>query len=908
MKGDQCSFAKFPRHGMLVVMKGKIKGRVVALLASISITVYIVWRIGFTIHGDVNLVSLIFAIILVVFETINAIELFIYYKHIISIQEPKKPKFNVKDPPSVDVLIATLNEPVEILRETAEACVKMKYPDRKKIHIYICDDGSRSKVEKLAKSLKIGYITRKNHPNAKAGNYNNALSKTKSELIAIFDADMIPAENFLLETVPFFTGKNGDKIGFVQTPQMFYEPDMFQFNLYTEETMPNEHEYFYRVVQPSKNRSNSVIFCGTNAVVSRQSLADAGGFSTLSITEDFATGVEIQSKGYKCIAISTPLASGLPPHNLRNLIRQRVRWARGNVQAGRRLNVLFRKGLSFWQRINYFEAVTNWFFPLKQIIFLVAPVLFAVFGIVFVKCTLIDVLMFWLPMYAMTNFSIWYFSKKMRKTKWTRIYETIFTPALLLPIIMETFGMTYDNFTVTDKKRRGEDKDSPLYKFSYATPFIITLLITGFGIYRIIMGIAGGAINHYIVLFWLVLNAYYLVTALRFIFSDRRPESVATYKIKADSVSEFIEQPIETPSSQAKQSSPIRTVRGDKAKTRFGFIWRLATGVAVAGMVIAAIIFRQPILDVLMPDNRMPIPTMTRGINIGNALESPRDEDWGLDIKNEYFDIIADAGFDFVRIPVRLSEYLDDGLLEKSFMETLDDHINYAIDADLTVIIDLHHYDEFMTNPDEYIGEFLSIWDQLSEHYAEYPNKLVFELLNEPSKLLHTTKWNQYAKEALAVVRRTNPDRTIIVGSTNMYSIFDLKLLDLPKDDRLIVAFNYYLPNKFTFQGDPYHPGFEKTSGEKWGDDEDIELLEGRFAAAAKLAEEKGWAGLALNEFGVNKSVPDELRARWTKAVREQAEKYNISWAYWEFATSFGIYDTKTNEWNDEVLNALMDR
>ncbi|MDR0957539.1 MAG: glycosyltransferase, partial [Candidatus Nomurabacteria bacterium] len=489
-------------------MKKKFFGVVVAILASASIITYLVWRIGFTLPNNVNTVSLVFAIILIVFEVACAIELFIYYRHVISIQEPKKPKVNKKDFPEVDVLVPTLDESIEILQEMAEACTKMEYPDHKKVHIFLLDDSNRKDVAKLAKKLKIGYIARRDHVNAKAGNLNHALTKTKSPLVAIFDADMIPSEKFLMETVPYFMSK--EKIGFIQTPQMFYEPDMFQFNLYAENTMPNEHEYFYRVVQPSKNKSNSVIFCGTNAVISRDSLDEVGGFSTRSITEDFATGVEIQSKGYKCLAISTPLAWGLPPHNLQNLFSQRVRWARGNIQSGRRENVVFRRGLSLWQRINYFSAVMSWFFPVKQLIFLAAPVLFAVFGIVFVKCTLTDVLIFWLPMYVLSNFSIWYFSKKMRKTKWTRLYETIFAPALFLPVLMEMFGMTYDNFAVTDKKRRSaENKDSAMYKVGYALPFFIALVLTGFGIYNIIISINDGSVNHYVVLFWLLLNVYY---------------------------------------------------------------------------------------------------------------------------------------------------------------------------------------------------------------------------------------------------------------------------------------------------------------------------------------------------------------------------------------------------------------
>ena len=61
---------------------------------------------------------------------------------------------------------------------------------------------------------------------------NNALSKTTSPLVVTFDADMIPMHNFLTACVPYFFIEN-EEIGFIQTPQSFYNPDLFQYNLFS---------------------------------------------------------------------------------------------------------------------------------------------------------------------------------------------------------------------------------------------------------------------------------------------------------------------------------------------------------------------------------------------------------------------------------------------------------------------------------------------------------------------------------------------------------------------------------------------------------------------------------------------------------------------------------------------------
>ena len=99
--------------------------------------------------------------------------------------------------PHVDVLIATRNEPEELLYKTVNACTFLEYPDPAKVHIYVCDDGGRENVRRMAEHLGAGYIGMKENPHAKSGNYNHALERTFSPLVATFDADMIPRSSFL---------------------------------------------------------------------------------------------------------------------------------------------------------------------------------------------------------------------------------------------------------------------------------------------------------------------------------------------------------------------------------------------------------------------------------------------------------------------------------------------------------------------------------------------------------------------------------------------------------------------------------------------------------------------------------------------------------------------------------------
>lgn len=336
---------------------------------------------------------MIFAIILLIAEVSGIIESIMNLYGMSSVISPKIPEVNNEDFPDVDVFIATYNEPVELLYNTINGCLNMDYPDKNKVHIYLCDDTNRVEMKALAKHMNINYITREDRIDAKAGNYNNALKNTKSPLIVTFDADMIPMSGFLMSTVPYFLGE--EKIGFIQTPQSFYNPDLFQFNLFLENAIPNEQDYFFRKIEVAKNRTNTSIYGGSNTVISRKALEDVGGFYTKVIIEDFATGILIQSKGYRCYAIGDVHASGLSPSDIKSLVKQRERWGRGCIQTFRKLGILRMKGLSLLQKVSCLTSIFYWYSSIRRAIYIIAPLLFTFFGIVIVKCQTFFVFWLW---------------------------------------------------------------------------------------------------------------------------------------------------------------------------------------------------------------------------------------------------------------------------------------------------------------------------------------------------------------------------------------------------------------------------------------------------------------------------------------------------------------------------------
>ncbi len=487
--------------------------------------VYLVWRIFFTIPFEYGAVSIVSGIALLVVEALGLVESSVHYYNMCDVKKLPVPTIPIDSYPDVDIFISTYNEPAEVLIKTINGCKHLKYPDKNKVHIYMCDDGHRAEMKELAGKLNINYLDRDNHDGAKAGNLNHALDNTSSPYIVTFDADMIPRSNFLLRTIPYFIdmelsnrNKPYDKqthLGMVQAPQAFYNPDLFQYYLYSEQRIPNEQDYFYRDIQVSRNKSNCVIYGGSNTVLSRKALRDIGGFYTETITEDYATGMLIQKKGYICYATDEVLASGLSATDLKSLINQRIRWARGVITTNRKMHTYSSRDLTFAQKINYWASVWYWYAPLKRLIYYVCPILYGAFGFMVIKCTLWQILIFWLPMYITSNITLKVISHNLRTAKWTGIYETILFPFLLVPVLLETVGIKMTKFKVTKKGKVENEKGKNLI---YIVPFAFLVVLSVIGIYKCIAEMfVSNDLGPLIVLFWLVSNMYTLLMSMFFV-------------------------------------------------------------------------------------------------------------------------------------------------------------------------------------------------------------------------------------------------------------------------------------------------------------------------------------------------------------------------------------------------------
>ncbi len=287
---------------------------------------------------------------------------------------------------------------------------------------------------------------------------------------------------------------------------------------------------------------------------------------------------------------------------------------------------------------------------------------------------------------------------------------------------------------------------------------------------------------------------------------------------------------------------------------------------------------------------------VARCVNLDQALEAPQEGDWGYRIAQPDIAWIADQGFDTVRLPVRFSAHWD-GRINPAFLARVDEVIGWADAEGLNVILDLHHFEELIADPTRYAGQFISIWTELSAHYAGADESLIFELLNEPTHPLDTAGAVALFGDVLPLIRAAHPDRWIIIeggGWASVDALADLRVLD----DRTVLSFHYYVPWEFTHQQAPWLSDPPPARG--WGDKDDRAAMRADFALAGAAA-----APVFLGEFGVTTLTDPMLRATWTGAVREDAEAQGIGWCHWGLSGNFAIRDPATGDWVPGMKEAL---
>jgi cellulose synthase/poly-beta-1,6-N-acetylglucosamine synthase-like glycosyltransferase len=352
-----------------------------------------------------------------------------------------EPPSHFAELPRVTIQLPIFNEQFVVDR-LVDAICKIEYP-RDKLDIQLLDDSTDDTV-KIAKAVvdryaalghPITYIHRTNREGFKAGALQHGMQTAKGEFIAIFDADFVPPEDWLMRVVHHFADP---KIGMVQTRWTHLNRN-YSFLTEVEAILLDGH-----FILEHGGRSRSKVFFnfnGTAGMWRRQAIIDAGGWQHDTLTEDTDLSYRSQLKGWQFKYVQDIECPAELPIEMTAFKTQQARWAKGLIQTGKKvLPLVFRSDVPWRIKVEAFYHLTaNISYPLMIILstLLLPAMIIRSFGGWF-QMLLID-----LPLFLASTFSISSFYLVSQKELFPRRWPRTF---LYLPFLMSLgIGLTLTN-------------------------------------------------------------------------------------------------------------------------------------------------------------------------------------------------------------------------------------------------------------------------------------------------------------------------------------------------------------------------------------------------------------------------------------------------------------------------------
>jgi len=291
-----------------------------------------------------------------------------------AIKDTDKNSGSVTKNPSVTVQLPIYNERF-IIHRLLKAVSNLEWP-KSKLEILVLDDSKDETTNlvdnEISRYRSIGFniraVKRADRRGFKAGALQNALNHSHGEYIVILDADCIPPEDFLENTVPYL--ESDPELGFVQTRLGYHNRN---FNKITE-VVAIALDCHYVIEQPARQNLSLISnFDGSAGIIRKEALIDIGGWLHYTLTEDMDLSYRMAIHGWKSKYVKDVIVGSEIPSTLEDFSNQQSRWATGCTQAARKLlkPIWLSNRLSFTQKLESTVHLTNYFvFPAMTLSFI----------------------------------------------------------------------------------------------------------------------------------------------------------------------------------------------------------------------------------------------------------------------------------------------------------------------------------------------------------------------------------------------------------------------------------------------------------------------------------------------------------------------------------------------------------
>jgi cellulose synthase/poly-beta-1,6-N-acetylglucosamine synthase-like glycosyltransferase len=329
---------------------------------------------------------------------------FLYYRHKYKLPTPKG-KLAVL--PRVTVQLPIFNELYVVERLIDSVCA-IDYP-KNLFEVQVLDDSTdetcaiaQARVaEWKAKGLDIVYVHRTNRSGFKAGALEHGLHLAKGEFVAVFDADFVPAPDFLKRTVPFFSDS---QVGMVQVRWGHLNRE-FSILTQAQSILLDGH---FIIEHTARNRSGCFFnFNGTAGIWRRSTITDAGGWQHDTLTEDLDLSYRAQLKGWQFVFLPEIISPAEVPVDMNAFKSQQHRWAKGSIQTAKKLlPTILRSKLPFAVKQEAFFHLTN---NMAYLLMVVLSVMMPLSMVVRFKHGLYSTLFLDLPVFMSATASVSFF-------------------------------------------------------------------------------------------------------------------------------------------------------------------------------------------------------------------------------------------------------------------------------------------------------------------------------------------------------------------------------------------------------------------------------------------------------------------------------------------------------------------
>jgi cellulose synthase/poly-beta-1,6-N-acetylglucosamine synthase-like glycosyltransferase len=302
-----------------------------------------------------------FCLIMIFYYSVVQLSLAINYRRSKKKGVVPTPSFDPASAPKVTVQLPMFNE-MYVAERIIETTAKFNYP-KDKLQIQVLDDSTdetkdiiaRKVAEIAAQGVNIQHVHRVKNTGYKAGALDAAMDQVEGEFIAIFDADFVPDEDFLIRTIPHF---NHENIGVVQTRWGHLNKS---YSVLTELQAFGLNGHF-AIEQQGRNASGHFInFNGTAGIWRKTCIEDAGGWEHDTITEDLDLSYRAQMKGWKFTYLEDVESPAELPITMSALKSQQHRWMKGGAEVFIKIRrrLIAQKGLRFSDRIHGLAHLFN---------------------------------------------------------------------------------------------------------------------------------------------------------------------------------------------------------------------------------------------------------------------------------------------------------------------------------------------------------------------------------------------------------------------------------------------------------------------------------------------------------------------------------------------------------------------